>query len=126
MHNFDGTCTHPNLYFSSQFLSNGQLLSPETFPWQHVFDDILGDKRKLQETSQLPQTGMGDETERSLSSCFVEPFEFRGSLYGTRSQTVIVGWQDGKFEVKERTSSQYSDHLASTVEKQFMAQNSLP
>ncbi|CAL5228674.1 g11847 [Coccomyxa viridis] len=71
--------------------------------WDSLFDGVLGDRAKVTEESQLPQTGMPASVEQELSSIFVEPFQLKGAEYGTRSQTVLLVRRDGFAELRERT-----------------------
>lgn len=43
-------------------------------PWQAMMGDLMGDRCRVEDDSQLPDTGMPVELERALSSIFVEPF----------------------------------------------------
>ena len=45
--------------------------------WDSLFDGVLGDRAKVTEESQLPQTGMPASVEQELSSIFVEPFQLK-------------------------------------------------
>jgi hypothetical protein len=47
---------------------------------------------------------VGEELDRYFSSIFIDPLELGadGELYGTRSQTVVAVWEDGRMEVRER------------------------
>ncbi len=45
--------------------------------WASLFDGVLGDRAKVMEESQLPQTGMPASIEQELSSIFVEPFQLK-------------------------------------------------
>ncbi|CAL8470993.1 g10535 [Coccomyxa elongata] len=71
-------------------------------PWEAIMTDIMGDRRRVEDEAQLPPTGMPAEIERAFSSIFVEPFAMPGGSYGTRSQTVMAVWQDGRVELRER------------------------
>jgi uncharacterized protein with NRDE domain len=57
---------------------------------------LLGD-RKQARTEELPDTGVGLETERFLSSAFIAV-----EGYGTRSSTVLAIGLDGQAELTER------------------------
>jgi len=59
--------------------------------------ELLSDQGIAEDTS-LPDTGMGLETERKLSSIFIV-----GDVYGTRSSTVILINKQGKVDFRERT-----------------------
>ena len=48
--------------------------APDGAEWDAIFDGVLGDRAKVSEESQLPQTGMPASVEQELSSIFVEPF----------------------------------------------------
>ena len=56
----------------------------------------LADERQAPE-AQLPDTGVGPERERWLSSAFI-----RGELYGTRASTVVAIDHDGRGVIAER------------------------
>lgn len=43
-------------------------------PWEVIMNDIMGDRRRVEDEEQLPNTGMPAEIERAFSSIFVEPF----------------------------------------------------
>lgn len=58
---------------------------------------FLEDKEKAADTD-LPDTGIGIERERLLSSIFIE-----SPVYGTRSSTVVLIGYDGKVTFVERT-----------------------
>ncbi|KAF8059408.1 TANGO2 [Scenedesmus sp. PABB004] len=75
----------------------------QELPWAELFGGVMGDATKVAEGEALPLTGVGEELDRRLSSIFVEPFEMQpGVRYGTRSQTVIAVWRDGRVEQRER------------------------
>jgi uncharacterized protein with NRDE domain len=50
--------------------------------------------------AELPDTGVGAERERALSSAFIVTPE-----YGTRSSTVLLLGRDGEVRLTERTTS---------------------
>jgi uncharacterized protein with NRDE domain len=56
----------------------------------------LADERQAQD-AELPDTGIGLQRERWLSSAFI-----RGSDYGTRASTVVAIGRDGRGVVVER------------------------
>lgn len=78
-------------------------LSKEEFPWEDIQKDVLGHSVRVKEASDLPQTGMGEEVERAFSSILIEPMEFKGKEYGTRSKTVMTAWKNGSVDVREWT-----------------------
>lgn len=80
-------------------------LSRESFPWDTVFDSVLLQCEKVEDPDRLPKTGLGNEVEKELSSIMIRPHNRLGDggSYGTRSQTVIAGWNDGVIEFRERT-----------------------
>lgn len=59
--------------------------------------DLLSDRRPADDES-LPDTGIGLERERALSSIFISAGD-----YGTRSSTVLLVGVDGSIEFHERT-----------------------
>lgn len=58
--------------------------------------DALADERQAPD-ELLPETGVGLERERWLSSAFI-----RGELYGTRASTIVAMGQDGAGRIVER------------------------
>ena len=68
-------------------------LEPESLFSMMADDEIAPDE-------QLPETGIGLDKERWLSSAFIDQPEFG---YGTRCTTVILLGSDGKVELVERT-----------------------
>ena len=64
--------------------------------WQAVAFNILADRR-VAEDAQLPQTGIGLEMERLLSSVFIT-----SPIYGTRCSTLLSFDQQG-YELAEQT-----------------------
>uniref|UniRef100_A0A383W5Y0 Uncharacterized protein n=1 Tax=Tetradesmus obliquus TaxID=3088 RepID=A0A383W5Y0_TETOB len=80
-------------------------------PWDALFHHVMGDTRKVGAGEELPLTGVGEETDRKLSSIFVEPFDMQpGVQYGTRSQTIIAVWRDGRVEQRERYIEKEEGH----------------
>jgi uncharacterized protein with NRDE domain len=76
-------------------------------------DDIftaLADPAPFADTL-LPDTGIGLERERGLSPLFIE-----GSVYGTRSTTVVLIDRDNRVTFRERT---FDDHHQVTADTQF-------
>jgi len=59
--------------------------------------ELLNDRRPAPE-DQLPDTGLGPERERMLSSVFIE-----GERYGTRASTILLIGRDGTVTFVERT-----------------------
>lgn len=60
-------------------------------PWQQLFDEVLSDTHGLEDHTQLPQTGYPHTFEAAASSIFMRPYPMpSGSLFGTRSQTVLA------------------------------------
>jgi hypothetical protein len=51
--------------------------APDGAAWDAIFDGVLGDRAKVSDESQLPQTGMPASVEQELSSIFVEPFQLQ-------------------------------------------------
>ncbi|KAK9901217.1 hypothetical protein WJX75_000794 [Coccomyxa subellipsoidea] len=73
-------------------------------PWQAIMEQVMGDRQRVDNDSQLPDTGMPVEIERALSPIFVGPTDVvPGGPYGTRSQTVVAVWRDGRVEFRERS-----------------------
>lgn len=66
-------------------------------PDQEKLFELLSD-RVVAVDEILPDTGVGLETERKLSSIFID-----GETYGTRSSTVIMVGKQGMIDFKERT-----------------------
>ncbi|KAI8473054.1 MAG: NRDE protein-domain-containing protein [Monoraphidium minutum] len=73
-------------------------------PWGRLFGpELMGDPRTVEDPAAVPLTGVGDELDRLLSARFVTPFELQpGQRYGTRSQTALLVWRDGRAELRER------------------------
>ncbi|CCK81665.1 NRDE family protein [Desulfobacula toluolica] len=67
-----------------------------TITFESLFS-ILTDQ-SIPDDDQLPQTGVGLEWERMLSSLFIH-----SDTYGTRSSTVMLMDQNGTIEITERT-----------------------
>ena len=88
-----------------QVLLEKEGVTKETFPWGKVYDDVFGDTRKIDDPDELPETGMGSVIEYNLSSILLKPMDFKGRQYGTRSKTVVLGWDEGLVQVKEATLS---------------------
>ncbi len=44
-------------------------------PWEIIMGDIMGDRERVTDDAQLPDTGIPAHYERILSSIFVEPAE---------------------------------------------------
>jgi uncharacterized protein with NRDE domain len=64
----------------------------------------MSNTTKVDDPHQLPLTGVGTETDHYLSSAFVEQGEAftAGHPYGTRSQTLVAVWRDGRMQLRER------------------------
>ncbi|MEO8810701.1 MAG: NRDE family protein [Rhodanobacter sp.] len=67
--------------------------------------DALADEQVAQD-AQLPDTGIGLELERRLSSAFI-----RGAAYGTRASTVVAIGHDGDGVIVERRFGPYGHYL---------------
>lgn len=61
-----------------------------------LYDDTRPDDK------DLPDTGIGLELERRLSSIFVMPMSVHGDAYGTRASTLAYARADGGFVLHER------------------------
>src|SRR5690554_7474456 len=59
--------------------------------------------------SELPDTGVGIDTERFLSSPFIH-----GEHYGTRATTVVTVSRDGEIRVTEQSWGPFSSDRKST------------
>ncbi|MBB6340431.1 uncharacterized protein with NRDE domain [Pseudomonas fluvialis] len=57
----------------------------------------------------LPDTGVGRETERLLSSVFI-----RSATYGTRASTLVRIWEDGSRSIHERRFGPHGEPLGET------------
>jgi len=86
--------------YVSELISSGDVSKEKLFK-------ILADKTTADD-DQLPDTGIGPEREKALSSNFIETPQ-----YGTRCSTVILIDKDDKISFTERTfnqnNEQYSD-----------------
>ncbi len=71
--------------------------------WEELFSSVMGDRRRVEDQTALPKTGLSPAVETRMSSIFLEPWEHENRLYGTRSQTGIAVWADGHVEVHERS-----------------------
>jgi uncharacterized protein with NRDE domain len=80
-------------------LSAGNSFSPEA-----IFEILADTTRPADE--ELPDTGVGIEWERILSSVFVE-----SPVYGTRFSTVLLVDNDGKVTFVERVLNHDPDHF---------------
>ncbi len=74
----------------------------EGVPWDQIFTEIMGDTARVQDLSQLPDTGCPQELELLLSPTFIQECTLLEQPYGTRSQTVLAVWRDGHAELRER------------------------
>jgi uncharacterized protein with NRDE domain len=61
-----------------------------------MYFDLLADEA-VADDADLPDTGVGYEIEKALSSIFI-----RTPGYGTRSSTIVTIDRSGKAELKER------------------------
>ncbi|CAD7703589.1 unnamed protein product [Ostreobium quekettii] len=82
-------------------LNSGEI-EGHNLPWETIFNDVLGQAKRVEDESLLPNTGVGIELEKMDSGVFVEPFDKQDGLHGTRSQTVLAVWRDGHAEYRER------------------------
>jgi len=75
-------------------------------PWGGLFDAVLGDTTRAP-ASALPATGVPPAIEHRLSATFVEPVDLfaNGVTYGTRSQTGVAVWRDGRALLRERSAA---------------------
>ena len=76
----------------------------EECPFQEIFE-MMTDATQLhspENPEKLPETGYGIEFETAASGIFVEPMELDGSVFGTRSITVLAVRKDGFAELHER------------------------
>lgn len=80
---------------SSGLAAFEQLIENEEISKEAAFA-LLADET-LAADSELPETGIGIEKERLLSSIFI-----RSSIYGTRSSTLVLAGGDGNLELNER------------------------
>ncbi|HEX8733747.1 MAG TPA: NRDE family protein [Pyrinomonadaceae bacterium] len=75
------------------------LIEKENFSVESLFEILLDTTKAADE--DLPETGIGLERERLLSSIFIET-----PIYGTRSSTVLLIETSGKVSFAERTYKQ--------------------
>lgn len=102
----DGSASLSTLHCLLQgLLSTGALDGP-ALPWEKVFS-LLHDNKQV-EDALLPDTGVGLPRERAHSSIFMDSYKVAGGNFGTRSQTVIAVWRNGKAQLRERY---LADHL---------------
>jgi hypothetical protein len=57
--------------------NGGSSSSGAELPWDALFHNVMGDTRKVAAGEELPLTGVGEDTDRRLSSIFVEPFDMQ-------------------------------------------------
>lgn len=81
-----------------------------------VPEEILGvlEDRVRPADDLLPDTGIGFEWERILSSVFIS-----STIYGTRSSSVLLAGTDGKVEFVERTYSPGGDTVRAEGTRRF-------
>jgi hypothetical protein len=72
-------------------------------PWGLIFRRIMGDTARVEDLTQLPDTGCPQDLELLLSPAFIEECTLLDQPYGTRSQTVLAVWRDGRAELRERS-----------------------
>ncbi|KAK9845456.1 hypothetical protein WJX81_006841 [Elliptochloris bilobata] len=73
-------------------------------PWDALLHGVMGDA-ELAAPAELPDTGLAPEMEHKMSAAFVAPWDHPGGQYGTRSQTALAVWRDGRAELHERYRS---------------------
>ena len=93
----------PKVTESKKYIS--ELISSGGFSKENLFK-ILADT-KTAEDEQLPDTGVGAETEKALSSNFIKT-----PHYGTRCSTVILIDKDDKISFTERTFNQDTEKFS--------------
>ncbi|KAI7839225.1 hypothetical protein COHA_007038 [Chlorella ohadii] len=71
-------------------------------PWAELFQLLSDDRRLEEDPARLPDTGYGHEFEAAVSGIFVQPVDTQWGAFGTRSQTVVAVWADGRGELRER------------------------
>lgn len=86
-----------------QSLEDEGALGSPNIPWESIFTRVLGSKDQITDDAQLPRTGLPLEWERVLSPVFLDPVPSSQGQYGTRSQTVLAVFSDGRAELQERT-----------------------
>jgi uncharacterized protein with NRDE domain len=91
------------------------MLSSELDPSVEELFTLLADKTRAAD-DLLPDTGVGIENERILSSIFVN-----GPSYGTRSSTLVMVDRENNLTFIERTYNGNPDHYT-TVEHRFKIQ----
>lgn len=105
--NADLNTPWPKLIAARQGLAAG--LRRGRFPEKAL--SVLGDERPADDAA-LPETGVGLERERQLSSCFIV-----GRDYGTRATTWVAWRADGIIEIGERRFGPEGIRLGVSVER---------
>jgi len=75
-----------------------RILPEEIQAWEKRFFLLLQDKERIQEESLLPDTGIGLEKEKILSSIRIQ-----SPGYGTRSSAVLTLWENNTMTFTEKT-----------------------
>jgi hypothetical protein len=70
--------------------SSSSSSSSAELPWDALFHHVMGDKRKAAAGEELPLTGVGEDTDRRLSSIFVEPFDMQVGLWTSSATTMCM------------------------------------
>lgn len=79
---------------------------------EESFFSILSDTKQVSDTSILPNTGIGIEKEKALSSLKIE---LPG--YGTRCSTLVASFSEGFMRFRERNfNSSYDNQFSETIE----------
>lgn len=86
------------------------VLKNQHFQFEELFN-LLGDTKKPVD-EDLPQTGVGLEWERLLSTIFIS-----GSTYGTRSSAIVAVTEGGVIQFYERTYSHNTPELKTVNQK---------
>ncbi|KDD76431.1 NRDE protein [Helicosporidium sp. ATCC 50920] len=88
-------------------------------PWEELFA-LLDEETVLERNEEkLPRSFAPPSAEMACSAIFVRPLRWGREQFGTRAQTVLVAWQDGRVELRER--SRESDGSWSAVTHAFCA-----
>lgn len=91
------------------------IVHPSWLSLEKSFFQILGDSDQVQDSSLLPDTGIGSEKEKALSS-----LRIRLPGYGTRSSTLVAFFTNNQIFFKERTfKDSFSDEYSEVSDSFF-------
>lgn len=87
--------------YLKDLMSFQEIEQKDELPWESIFQELLSNKEKVEEGG-LPNTGCDKQLESLLSPRFIDIIDLiPENPYGTRSQIVLVVWNDGEAEMRE-------------------------